>query len=248
MAHRLWKLRSRRPEGPQRSGSERASWAGTEAAMSKRAISAVTIVFFLVLIAVAVVLWVLAYRVEADAPAAPVGTAASADKTRAALVATAGAVTGGVLAALGGWFNSWRAGAVQEERERAQREREERAAREVAYRSVVNIAGTFVEARDRYQRNFTAWEKAKRDGVNSEANLAAAKDHWDAATSARRALSEALRAAAGVSRAEDLRRIQELQLSIDSLAGEEFAVPATQGTPPAMKDFQWMADSIRAEA
>lgn len=110
---------------------------------SRSARRAVVFAFFASYLAVAATLWTVAYNTQED-------------KSRAALIGIAGAVTGGMLAVIGGWFAAWRNGLEQR-----------RQARSSSYAQVENAVLEYEEhrksARDYYLELDDTTDNAKRE-------------------------------------------------------------------------------------
>ena len=165
---------------------------------------ATTITFFAAYATVAIALWLVAYGTEDD-------------KSRGALIATAGAVTGGLLAVAGGWFNAWRTGLAQEARELA-------TARRTAYAEVVNLARDLEYDRSEANIRFTAAANATQEA--QELNRRKALDHWIAARALRRQLLAALTTAEASSEGEALAQVKELKRQIEGLKDSDPEIEA----------------------
>ena len=160
---------------------------------------ATTITFFTAYTAVVVTLWLTAYSTEDD-------------KSRSALIATAGAATGGLLAVAGGWFNAWRSSLAQAERERV-------LAQKVAYAEVVNLAHALEYERCEAHIRFTSAANATREV--QELNRRKALDHWVAARSLRRQLLAALVTAQACSEGTALTQVKALKRCIEQLTDSD---------------------------
>lgn len=169
---------------------------------------ATTVIFFSAYAAITIALWLVAYSAQDD-------------KSRGALIATAGAVTGGLLAVAGGWFNAWRTGMAQEKRELA-------TARRTAYAEVVNTVREFEHDRSEAYIRLAAVADAPPEA--QDFNRRKALDHWIAARALRRQLLAALTTAEVSSEGDALVQVRKLKMEIEGLkdSGPEVAPKALE--------------------